>query len=158
MADPKPIELPPSNGAEQHCVKLVVGTAREAAELCDEITPAYWQFTRQVIRVTRSGKRVTVLDVVTKIEGYDSGAKMLELRLQVAADGTTVVAVEVAAPANPDPASQPGPMERCAVPSDWEGSPIERQKGVTPYRELRRRLCSARGTYAWRGARFQRVR
>jgi hypothetical protein len=106
----------------------------------------------------RGKKSVTVLDVLTKIDGYDSGAIMLQLYLRIAADGKSAIAVEAVAPSNPNPNGQPGPTEKCAVPSDWESSPVERKRGVVPYKDLRRRLCGARGTYKWRGGRFQLVR
>lgn len=81
------IELPESDGAKQNCVSLVVGAAREEAQLCDEIDFNYWTVTRQFVRVVRAGKRVRVLDLVTKIEAVDSGDKWMELRLRIASDG-----------------------------------------------------------------------
>ncbi len=97
-----------------------------------------------------------MLDVLTKIEGDDSGAIMLELRLTIHADGLAATLDGVPISLDRPPTAQPGPLEDCDSPSDWKDSEVERQNGETKYRELRRRLCDARGTYKWNASRFQR--
>lgn len=149
------IELPENMGDKQNCVELVVGTAREEAVLCDEIVvDGYWRVTDQVVRVVRARKSVPVLDVLTKIEGGDSGAIWLEQRVRIASNGLSAtvdgVPITDVAPAGRQ-SDQPGPFEDCNHASDWKGSVIE---GVPRYRDLRRRSCNALGAYKWNGRRF----
>lgn len=151
-------ELPRNTSDHPNCIKLVVGTAREHAELCDDFDGDYWRATHQIVRVVRAGKTVTVLDVVTQIEGFDTGATMLETRLRVAADGMS--ATVVAVPAEPDaPEPTSGhPSEDCknAPPTPDDEATERATHGRPTYGELRRRLCGARGRYRWAGGRFVR--
>ena len=146
------VELPEST--EGHCVKLVVGTAREDAVLCAEIDDGYWRVTRQVVRVVRAGKSVALLDVLTKIEGVDSGAIFLEQRLRIASNGlsATLDGVPITDVSSARSGTgQPGPSEDCNHASDWEGGSIADRPR---YRDLRRRSCDALGAYRWDGGRF----
>jgi hypothetical protein len=106
------------------------------------------------VRVVRAGKPVVVLDLLTKIEGFDTGVKELELRLRIAADGMSAITL----PGEPSKISdQPGPVESCDRPSEWKDAGFERTHGLPTYGELRRRLCSGRGTYKWKDGRFKHV-
>lgn len=153
-------ELPRNTSDTENCIKLVVGTAKEQAELCDDFSEGYWRVTHQVVRVRRARKTVTVLDVITKVEGFDTGATMLETRLRIAADGMSATLDGV--PAKPDaPQPTPGnPSEDCkSAPPTREDEATERANyGRPTYGELRRRMCDARGAYRWTGGRFTRVR
>ena len=140
----------------ESCVRLVVGSGRENALLCDEIHDQdYWRVTHQVVRVVRAGRSVLVLDVPTKIEGQDSGDLWLELRLTVGSSGLAASLDSVPLTLDGPPASQPGPLEDCDTAPDWNDSEVKRQAGLSTYRELRRRFCNARGPYKWNGGRFQ---
>jgi hypothetical protein len=167
-------ELPENNtGNDQKCVKLVVGAAEERAVLCDEVHYGYWTITHQFVRVVRGGKSVRVLDIPTKIEGFDNGAKYLELRLRIACDGMSATTIDgVPAPdagqgsdrsargqdipmgsAGP----QWGPDDNCErAPNSYDDT--GRALGETPYGVFRRRLCKARGDYRWDGDRFVHIK
>ncbi|HEX5061728.1 MAG TPA: hypothetical protein VFV99_20315 [Kofleriaceae bacterium] len=135
-----------------NCVELVVGTAREEAVLCEETDYNYWTVTHQVVRVVRAGKTVPVLDLLTKIEAFDSGAIWLEQRLRIGADGMSAILDGVPiTDVSARHTGQPGPFEDCNHASDWKGSPIE---GEPKYRDLRRQSCNALGAYQWNGGRF----
>jgi hypothetical protein len=157
LPDARTPEIPASADETDTCRKLVVGPAREPASLCEEVATSYWHVTRQVVSAMRAGKSVTVLDVPTKVEGDDSGAIMLELKVTIARDGMSATVEGMPIRTGGPPTSQPGPEEDCDTASDWTDSPLERGHGVTPYRELRRRMCAARGTYRWSGGRFARA-
>lgn len=140
----------------ENCVKLVVGSGREDALLCDEIyDQEYWRVTHQVVRVVRAGRSVPVLDVPTRIEGQDSGDLWLELRLTVALNGLAASLDGMPIALDGPPTAQPGPLEDCDTASDLKDSEVERQAGLSAYRELRRQFCKARGTYKWNASRFQ---
>ena len=96
-----------------------------------------------------------MLDVPTRIEGQDSGDLWLELRLTVALNGLAASLDGMPIALDGPPTAQPGPLEDCDTASDLKDSEVERQAGLSAYRELRRQFCKARGTYKWNASRFQ---
>jgi hypothetical protein len=143
----------------ESCIKLVVGTTSEQAELCTDFRGGYWIATHQVVRVVRAGKKVTVLDVLTRVEGIDTGATMLETRLRITADGMSATVDAVAAKPNAPQPTPGNPVEDCkSPPPNPKDDKVERANyGRPTYGELRRRICDELGTYVWDGERFTRA-
>jgi hypothetical protein len=152
------IELPLDTSDEDSCIKLVVGAATEPATLCSEVDYRYWTVTRQFVRVVRAGKTVTVLDVPTRVEGFDTGATMLETRLRIAADGMSAKVDGVTAEPHARRPTHGHPVEDCtSTPPSRKQEAQERALfGRPTYGEAMRALCDARGTYDWNGTRFVR--
>lgn len=149
---PPPIPDEPVSG----CRTLVVGAAHERGTLCEEIDEGYWRVTRQVIRVDRGARAIAVLDVLTKIEGFDTGEKELQVELIVAADGMSITMVDGVP--SLELGAQPGPSDTCEGPPPREARSEVRRGREPTYLDLRRTFCRARGTYRWRGGRFVRAR
>jgi len=156
----KPYRLPVNHGDTSNCLRFAVGDAREKATLCDDFGGGMWRLTNQTVRVKRGGKRVVVLDAVTKIEGFDTGINELESNVIVAADGMSA-AVELVPPKrDPPPTSmrteQPGPMGDCTGPGPTAAEEREERStyGRPTFGEARKQLCDAIGTYRWSGDRF----
>ena len=102
-----------------------------------------------------------MLDVVTKIEGFDTGITMLEQRLRVHSDGMSANA-EVVAPgskARRPHMSLDEPLQSCksAPPTAKEERDERSMYGRPTFGESRRQLCEAVGSYRWDGDRFVRV-
>lgn len=130
------------------CVELVVGTAREAALLCDEMQefrceegPACWVFTSSIVRVVRAGEIVPVLAVRTQVVGFDTGpgSPFVEVRLTVAANGMSARVTD-------------SPEQRT---DDCKHVVTDPDKN---YLAARRRVCVSRGAFRWKHNRFERVR
>ncbi len=125
---------------------LVVGKAREPALACDEAetggtapSPGPYLATHRVIRVVRGRTIVTVLDVRTMLQGFDTGLPRIILQLELSKEGMSVRVEDrgiVAVP--PDAAPDEGCTKDTSV--------------------FARRLCAGRGTFRWRGGRFVRSR
>jgi hypothetical protein len=160
----KGFELPANHSDTSNCIRFAIGDAREQATLCDGFGGGIWRLTNQAVRVKRGGKRTAVLDVVTKIEGFDTGLTMLEARLIVAADGMSATVTLVApgregANLHGHPRTY-GPIERCSGPPPTATEEREERTmyGRPTFGEARRQLCDAIGTYRWNGDRFTLVK
>ena len=142
---------------EETCHRLVVGTAREKATLCTVVDESLWRVSHRVMRVVRNGKRVVVLDVPAKIEGFDTGHTALESRVRISTDGMFVSVVGVPAGTRKPVFPRRGayePTEDCDHPTSWTDDPDF--EGVPTFTTARKSLCAGLGTYAWTGDRFVR--
>lgn len=144
---------------EESCLWLTVGPGRERASICTEIDENLWRVTRRVMRVSRNGTRETILDVSTKIEGFDTGHNALESRIRFANDGMSVVVESLRAGSKG--ARYPyhhvnEPVADCDARrrrSDY----VEAIPDAGPsYGVLRDRQCADVGRYVWNGDRFTR--
>ena len=135
-----------------HCVELVVGKAREEALLCDETRegggeppPGPWVETHRVVRVARAGKIVSVLDVTSMVQGFDSGYPRLKLQLNIAPDGMSATL-----------------EDRGVVQGRFGGNEeVDSSQGckaATRDAEFLFRLCKGRGSFQWKAGRFERTR
>jgi hypothetical protein len=167
VAPPAPthyVELPENDSGTPNCIKVVVGSAREKGTLCDEFHESLWRVTHQYVRVVRAGKSVRVLDVPTKIEGFDNGILMLQQRLRIATDGMSAGTVDVTSTDRPTMGpAMPGrryPRHGLVDSCDHRPDPKddERVYGAPSYNEARRPFCEGRGSYRWSGDRFELVR
>jgi hypothetical protein len=158
LGNPRSFELSRTSTDEKSCIDLVVGAARERAVLCNDVEWAYWTVTRQVVRVVRAGKKVIVLELPTRVEGFDTGATMLETRLRIAADGMSATVDGVPAKRDAPEPTHGNPIEDCksAPPTRKDEAQERANYGRPTYGELMRRLCASRGTYRWSGDRFTR--
>jgi hypothetical protein len=158
----KGFELPENHGDTPNCLRFALGDTREQATLCDGFGGGIWRLTNQTVRVKRGGKRVAVLDVVTKIEGFDTGGTMLETRLVVAADGMSATVTPVApTKGRPNLRGRPEsfrPIQSCSSPPPTAAEEREERAmyGRPTFGEARAQLCNAIGTYHWNGERFTR--
>jgi hypothetical protein len=132
------------------CVEITVGSPGEPALRCrDGQDVADGQSAsiaiRDVIRVVRAKKAVTVLDVWTELANMDSprgSPPTIKLELTLDGSGRTFTAV--------DPGDGRNRCDRLPKPSAQD------TRSDRIYREWIDRICAGRGTYRWRGGRFQR--
>jgi hypothetical protein len=132
------------------CVEITVGSPAEHALQCrDGQDVADGQSApiaiRDVIRVVRAKKAVTVLDVWTQFENMDKrpgSPPVIKLELTLDGSGRTFTGV--------DPGDSENRCDGLRKPS------MQDTRSDRIYREWIDRICASRGTYRWRGGRFQR--
>ena len=132
------------------CVEITIGSraehalrCRDGQELGDEHSAAI--AIRDVIRVVRAKKAVTVLDVWTELENMDDSPgspPVIKVELTLDGSGRTVTAIDRGDSRNrcdslPKPSAEDTSSDRT-------------------YRQWIDRICAGRGTYRWRGGRFRR--
>lgn len=141
-------EIDPSR-APFGCREVLVGKPRETALLCTEVEevsagskdePVYRVITHQTLTIVRASTAITVLDAETTLQSFDANPGMpaiLALALHIAPDGLSATIA-------------PTDRDICknlrAGKDAWERFDFE----------IERRMCKARGTYAWRNGRFRR--
>ena len=132
------------------CVEITVGSPAEHALQCrDGLDVGDGQSApiaiRGIIRVVRAKKAVTVLDVWTEFENMDSppgSPPVIKLELTLDGSGRTFTAI--------DPGDSRNRCDGLRKPSAQD------TRSDRIYREWIDRICAGRGTYRWRGGRFQR--
>jgi hypothetical protein len=132
------------------CVERTAGTSAEAALHCRDATGVAVPESatiaiRDVIWVVRGGKAVTVFDAWTAFENMDNppgSPPMIALELTFDSSSRTITAV--------DPGASRHRCDRRPKPSAKDSA------GERIYRQWIDRICAGRGTYRWRGRRFQR--
>ena len=132
------------------CVEITVGSPAEHALQCrdgqdvgDEQSALI--AIRDIIRVVRAKKAVTVLDVWTEFENMDISPRwppVIKLELTLDGSGRTFTAI--------DPGDS---RNRCA---SLRKPSAQDTRSDRIYREWIDRICAGRGTYRWRSGRFQR--
>jgi len=119
--------------------------------LCDETRegggeppPGPWVETHRVVRVVRAGKIVSVLDVTTMVQGFDSGHPRLKLQLTFSADGMSATLEDRGVlQGRSGGTEEVDPSEGCKTGTGGE---------------FLRRLCKGRGAFQWKAGRFERKR
>jgi hypothetical protein len=152
----------------QSCAELVVGADHEPAILCyltEDVTrairgsdmPAYRVVERNLVRVVRANKLVTLLDVPLRFQALDAPPRPLDApplpsRFEVAPDGQSI---QVGIPDDDavckDVANRAARALARLAAGDKEG-----RAWIVLDRDLQTRVCAARGRYVWRGGRFVR--
>jgi hypothetical protein len=130
------------------CSEIAVGKPRERALLCVEVEetiagteaePVYRVITHQTLTVVRASTAITVLDAETALQALDANPGMPPLigaTLRIAPDGLSAK-IEM---------KSPDTCKHLTTPKDpWERFDFD----------VRRRMCGARGTYAWKNGRFR---
>ena len=149
------------------CTELVVGAAREAALLCtatedvsagDEENPVYRVVTRQLVRLARAGKVVTVLDLPMRIEPLDGPVAVLgegpmpgivDVQLAIASNGLSATVRPLDPKSDCQGRVPSAHVDKAdASEADW----------INFDDKWRTRICNGRGKYTWKGGRFVRAR
>jgi hypothetical protein len=146
------VKYPPHDLDTCCCVEIIIGSPAEPALRCragqefgvqDRDAQTVWLAIRDVIRVVRVKKAVTVFQLWTEFENMDRPPPpVIKLNLTLDGSGRTFTAV--------DPDDSGNRCDSLRKPSAQD------TKTDRVYREWIDRICSGRGTYRWRGGRFQR--
>jgi hypothetical protein len=151
---------------DDSCTALTVGPAHEAAVKCytqEDVSrpiagddmPAFRVLDHYLIRVARDHQVVTLIDVPVKAEALDGIPLPLNAKrkpwhpFDVAPDGKSIVV------------GDPGEAAACRnrharATNDGRPRSLGDRVWAALDRDLEDRICNARGTYVWRGRRFQR--